>query len=214
MTDIKPIETRYKGHRFRSRLEARWAVFFDSIGIEWEYEPEGFSMPDGEYYLPDFYIEDWNTWIEIKPKHYIDYDEYRKMLSFSKWKKDRFYIICGVPFVDCKPYTNPVKIKYNMIPIVEGEINSTHEIVRELDTVFFWDFDIGTNIRCIAEGRHGNKFEITLYDRLSSGELQWVGNYPLDLLHVDHEKSPCFGELILEAYKKAMSARFEFGEEG
>lgn len=27
---IKPIETRYKGCRFRSRPEARWAVFFDA----------------------------------------------------------------------------------------------------------------------------------------------------------------------------------------
>ena len=25
--DIKAIETEYDGHRFRSRLEARWAVF-------------------------------------------------------------------------------------------------------------------------------------------------------------------------------------------
>lgn len=38
---IKPIETRYAGCRFRSRLEARWAVFFDALKIEWEYEPEG-----------------------------------------------------------------------------------------------------------------------------------------------------------------------------
>ena len=37
--NIKPIETIYKGYRFRSRLEARWAVFFDALGIEYEYEP-------------------------------------------------------------------------------------------------------------------------------------------------------------------------------
>lgn len=56
MTDIKPIETNYKGCRFRSRLEARWAVFFDSIGLKWEYEPEGFVLEDGTCYLPDFKI--------------------------------------------------------------------------------------------------------------------------------------------------------------
>lgn len=32
--DIKAIETEYDGHRFRSRLEARWAVFFNAIGHE------------------------------------------------------------------------------------------------------------------------------------------------------------------------------------
>ncbi len=41
---MRPIETKYKGCRFRSRLEARWAVFFDALGLEWWYEPEGFIM--------------------------------------------------------------------------------------------------------------------------------------------------------------------------
>lgn len=54
--DIKPIETEYNGYMFRSRLEARWAVFFDSMGIKYEYEPEGFTLSDGTNYLPDFRI--------------------------------------------------------------------------------------------------------------------------------------------------------------
>ena len=54
MTNLKPIETEYKGYRFRSRLEARWAVFFDTSGVKWEYEPEGFDLGDGIKYLPDF----------------------------------------------------------------------------------------------------------------------------------------------------------------
>ena len=41
---IQAIETRYNGYRFRSRLEARWAVFFDEMGIEYEYEIEGFDL--------------------------------------------------------------------------------------------------------------------------------------------------------------------------
>jgi hypothetical protein len=58
MEAIKPIETRYKGYRFRSRLEARWAVFFDALDLRWEYEPEGFKMSNGKCYLPDFYLPD------------------------------------------------------------------------------------------------------------------------------------------------------------
>jgi hypothetical protein len=65
--DIKPIETNYKGYRFRSRLEARWAVFFDTWGVKWEYEPEGFSLPHGKY-LPDFWLPEWNAWFEVKPE--------------------------------------------------------------------------------------------------------------------------------------------------
>ncbi len=39
--EIKAIDTVYNGYKFRSRLEARWAVFFDAAGIKYEYEPEG-----------------------------------------------------------------------------------------------------------------------------------------------------------------------------
>lgn len=62
---IKAIETRYKGYRFRSRLEARWAVFFDTLGLEWEYEPEGFKTSAG-WYLPDFKVQHLG-WFEVKP---------------------------------------------------------------------------------------------------------------------------------------------------
>lgn len=37
-----------------SRLEARWAVFFNNIGFEYEYEMEDFDMEECSY-LPDFY---------------------------------------------------------------------------------------------------------------------------------------------------------------
>lgn len=56
MTDIKPIETEYAGYKFRSRLEARWAVFFDACGVDWEYEPQGYTLQDGTKYLPDFLL--------------------------------------------------------------------------------------------------------------------------------------------------------------
>lgn len=49
-------ETRYSGITFRSRLEARWAVFFDKLGLKWEYEPEGFQLDQGVGYLPDFFV--------------------------------------------------------------------------------------------------------------------------------------------------------------
>ena len=42
---IKAIPTKYNGYTFRSRQEARWAVFFDHLGIEYEYEKEGFDLP-------------------------------------------------------------------------------------------------------------------------------------------------------------------------
>lgn len=64
---MTPIQTRYKGYHFRSRLEARWAVYFDTIGCEWEYEPDGFHLPDGSLYLPDFWLKTVKMWAEVKP---------------------------------------------------------------------------------------------------------------------------------------------------
>lgn len=68
-TDLgtKPIETVYVGYRFRSRLEARWAIFFDTLGLRWEYEAEGFDLGHGYKYLPDFWLPELDCWIEIKP---------------------------------------------------------------------------------------------------------------------------------------------------
>lgn len=66
MEQIKAIETVYNGYRFRSRAEARWAVFFDALGIKYVYEPEGFELSDGTMYLPDFYLCDQNAFFEVK----------------------------------------------------------------------------------------------------------------------------------------------------
>jgi len=41
----------YAGVQFRSRLEARWAAFFDLLGWKWEYEPF-----DLQGYIPDFLL--------------------------------------------------------------------------------------------------------------------------------------------------------------
>jgi hypothetical protein len=70
--NVRPIETFYNGYRFRSRLEARWAVFFDNAFIEYQYEPEGYVLDDGSCYLPDFYLPLFHMFVEIKP---LDTDE-------------------------------------------------------------------------------------------------------------------------------------------
>lgn len=74
---MRVIETEYEGFRFRSRLEARWAVFFDVAGIEFQYEPEGLIVPatvvqgwtkSKVRYLPDFYLPETDQWVEVKTR--------------------------------------------------------------------------------------------------------------------------------------------------
>lgn len=67
--EIKAIPATYNGVQFRSRTEARWAVFFDALGVRWEYEHEGYQLPSG-WYLPDFWLPEVNggIFVEIKPE--------------------------------------------------------------------------------------------------------------------------------------------------
>ncbi len=60
---IAAIPTLYRGRMYRSRLEARWAAFFDRLGWTHEYEPFDLGA-----WSPDFAItEPFDALIEIKP---------------------------------------------------------------------------------------------------------------------------------------------------
>ena len=56
------IETKYRGFVFRSRLEAKIAVFFDLCGWNWSYEPREFNG-----WIPDFALGWMPTLCEVKP---------------------------------------------------------------------------------------------------------------------------------------------------
>ena len=106
---MKAIETRYKGYRFRSRLEARWAVFFDALELRWEYEREGYQLSDGTRYLPDFFVH-WDAkrsarllqfrevgyWVEIKGVEPSE-EELRKLGALCKETGHIGYLLCGAP---------------------------------------------------------------------------------------------------------------------
>lgn len=93
-TEIKAIETKYKGFRFRSRLEARWAVFFDALGEPWEYEKEGFDLGEAGYYLPDFWLPRVNAWVEVKGGA-LGGDAIRKIMAFAKQSEAPLVILAG-----------------------------------------------------------------------------------------------------------------------
>ena len=69
-----PIQTWYRHILFRSRKEARWAVFFDSLGIPFLYEPEGYELPSGKY-LPDFWLPNQSVFWEVKGKQPTEHEE-------------------------------------------------------------------------------------------------------------------------------------------
>lgn len=105
---MKAIETKYNGYLFRSKLEAKWALFFDLLNIKYEYEPEGFESNKNERYLPDFYLP--NTYlrnetlkgiyIEIKPSNYNM--NHKAQLWFNK----PLVMFCGEPLDGFNIYGN------------------------------------------------------------------------------------------------------------
>jgi hypothetical protein len=103
---MKAIETTWNGLRFRSRLEARWAIFFEVLGLKWEYEPEGFEMSSGRRYLPDFKVrypgqnfsETSYHWFEVKPNFIgITTKEWEKMADWSRESGDTLFMLDDVP---------------------------------------------------------------------------------------------------------------------
>ena len=92
---MKAINTHFDNLYFRSRLEARWAVYFKSLGIEYVYEMEGYNF-DGFNYLPDFYFPKYDFYGEVKHKHFGDVDAER-WNSFVTNIKKPLIIFDGTP---------------------------------------------------------------------------------------------------------------------
>lgn len=185
---IKAIETEYKGYRFRSRLEARWAVFFDMLELEWEYEAEGFILENGTRYLPDFWLPKLNTFVEIKPKT-ENYGAWPKDVKafdlanlFQKSGDSReIVILCGTP--------GPVELY---------EDTSSYYGFVQGDYSYVW-------CECPDCGSLGIQF-----DGRSARNKHTSDCHAMTGDKGYNRDSP----RLLGAYAAARSARFEFGENG
>jgi len=117
---IAAIETEYQGYRFRSRLEARWAVFFETLKVRYEYEKEGYDLsgilvpseagdrplPEDTRYLPDFWLPDVydqenepGIWLEIKGSE-PNGREFDLCEGLSRVTKQSVLMAIGLPLLD------------------------------------------------------------------------------------------------------------------
>lgn len=103
---FRPIETMYKGCRFRSRLEARWAVFFDTLGIKWEYEKEGYDLGDVGWFLPDFWLPDFKLWVEVKGVAPGDTD-LRRLHALAEGSGHHAVLFTNIPSQPHEQYWHP-----------------------------------------------------------------------------------------------------------
>jgi hypothetical protein len=91
---MESLPTSYDGYRFRSRLEARWAVFFHTLQIDYRYEPEGYDL-EGTCYLPDFWLPEQDCWIEVKPSRMPTKAEFEKARLLALHSGKEVYILAG-----------------------------------------------------------------------------------------------------------------------
>jgi len=207
---MKAIETQYAGHRFRSRLEARWAVFFDRLNLDWQYEPEGFELGEAGRYLPDFYLPSLNLWIEVKAQK-LSEKERNKAFALSSYTDFPVVELCQIPNPDdilqCKGMPGirvyrgigmrDIERHWKMQSLVEFFIEKTgHESALAEHEMVAWALEWDTEYYQQKYGKlHPSNFKNGFID--------------------EGEPFGMFGcSQIYNAAVSARSARFEFGESG
>lgn len=98
------IRTRYQGKQFRSKLEADWALAFDRLQLEWQYEAEGLQLED-VFYLPDFYLPRSRQYVEVKVLPTPEDVRKWQALVESLAKRPFTSLACpDIPLVICGPH--------------------------------------------------------------------------------------------------------------
>lgn len=202
---LKAIETKYNGYRFRSRLEARWAVFFDSVGIKYRYETEGYNL-NGIYYLPDFYLPDLKIFVEVKGS--MTDEDLKKLYAFQEAITKDYrgvLILQDIPNynpgpLDMYSFYNCGSHAFRFLFPGEGEDNPYLFCVCPGCGKVGIEFD-GRGWRVDECREDGRPKECYYYPEAGSFGHEDKG------YSYDHPK-------ILEGYKKARRARFEHGEHG
>ncbi len=183
---MKPIETIYKGFRFRSRIEARWATFYDSLGIEWEYEKEGYDLGNGILYLPDFYIPHLDCFIEIKGEYPGQKDQ-DKISILAQESKKNVYVFTGQIEI---PYGE----KYNP------------------DKSFVYSCFVDNNIYCVSWDNEQHWCECRFCGFLGTEWSGMVNRLPCVCGSDSSRYSNYDSPLLLQSYYHAKQARFEYGK--
>ena len=235
MEELKAIDTEYKGYRFRSRLEARWAVFFDTLQIKYEYEPEGFQVGEEQAYLPDFFLPDLSTYVEIKPSNTFEFSTDDEKEEFSMTGDDvekygnacnafaeagyMYLLLCGDP-IDVMLKNHGGNGAGWLFERLQCLIRSLKDLGEEVP----WEDTECKPEECDACDHYAVMTALPFLGFGSdSGFIMVKENNGLFPTHWQHFElvEPGAGsdlndniEKNLRAAKKARQARFEFGEKG
>jgi hypothetical protein len=98
---LQSIRVRYQSAYCRSKLEAKWLVWLDSLQVPWVYEIEGYALKLGDRtrgYLPDVWLPREKRFVEIKPSEVeIEGELYQ---TFADLIGRDLLLVQGSPWVD------------------------------------------------------------------------------------------------------------------
>lgn len=210
---IKAIETVYKGLRFRSRLEARWAVFFDTAHITYEYEQEGFELPDGTRYLPDFYLPEYDWYVEVKPPRNGAGEDLKRASRFVGEKIKVLLLLGNIPpkkeielWHYYALYFNPLRGK-----VLAERCCFDVALTEAQDS--YYGLEISTWLGVDRE-RSMNMYQVSRWPEevLTAKNDIELGNDISYCMTFDDDEERI--KILAKPYEKARQARFEYGEMG
>lgn len=123
----------YSGVVFRSRLEARWALFFDLMGWDWDYEP-GMYPVGGRMYIPDFWV-DALGWVEVKGARFL-----------TKVSGAKIARAVGVLPRRCEPFGRAGRL------LIAGRLECEREHFRPVHNVVVADGGVANVFRGVVTG--------------------------------------------------------------
>lgn len=221
MKQIKAIETRYKGYRFRSRLEARWAVFFDAMGLQWEYEPEGFDLGAAGWYLPDFYLTNLNMWVEIKGGAASNKELNKCRMLFDAFNgeaESTDLMATG----DSRIVGDVCKFVISKVYETHGERDESLGIIKKEIQQICKENNSRAKVLCF-EGLLNNGWlnigssgsvQCNPKDAIESAIGDWIYGIEGGFSAKNIARVDCVMKEIEKAFYKARAARFEHGEQG
>jgi hypothetical protein len=219
MTSIQPIPTWYAGCYFRSRLEARWAVFFQTLGIRWQYEAQGYdcqwrlSLADGTFpYLPDFWLPDLAMHAEVKGA--LTTPEADRLLNAAA------YLSCPADGCGHECGGHDVAIfgeipEPDLLEMREPPVLHMHKGTLYA-TPFFSEPNRCDPLRSVASDNGAPWMQWrsdAAYSRHGGREKHLI-NMLLRGVHSYDSQAPALVDRLRRGYTAARSARFEHGQSG
>jgi hypothetical protein len=198
---------------------------FDAMGLDWEYEPEGFCFEGGLKYLPDFAIRKGGAvaaYVEIKgdlPTRF----EVEKTIRLAEGAKVPVYTMSGLPKIVRGGRGLFLQFKGGLAVGVSTDLDNLNGVKHRWSRVIAHNFEylsdhlVNEGFPVPADRRELLRYAVAYYSSYSDMHRP-CGHMILEMGEFTDDL-PCFlsfmegidETILINAVRAAYAARFEFG---